>query len=218
MSNTAYTYSAYGSFNINDSWYVDFKASYGRPDFTQARNINFTLGGNSPDFRVTGKTSGTEKSYVLASGYQFNVNSWSFTPSLTYEFNKTQVDQYKEQGNASWNVGFSEQNYKTNRLTFGIMASKAISLNNGVLIPSFGYEYINENQNKSVVLMRVSGMPSGEFFESPVNFNDDSYSKARLGLTFVARNGKQAYLQYTHVFSWEGFSIDSLNLGARFEF
>ncbi len=218
MGNSAFTYSGYGSFSVNDNWYIDAKISYSRPDFDQSRAIDFTLGDNATNLHVTGKTQGTQKAFVLSSGYQFNVNSWSFTPSLSYEYNKTHMNKYKEQGASAWNVGLSEQNFKTNRLTFAFQASKAISLSNGVLIPSFTYEYIDENQNQSVVFMRVSGMPPGEFFESSVNFNDDNYSKVRLGLSFISANGKQAFIQYSRVLAWNGFSIDSLNVGARFEF
>ena len=124
-----------------------------------------------------------------------------------------------ETGAGAWSVGFSQQNFETSRFTLAMQANKSISLNNGILIPSFGYELIHENQNgDEFILMRVSGMPAGEFFEVPTSFNDGDYSSAHLGLTFVAANGKQAYIQYSKVFGWDGFDRQTLNLGARFEF
>ncbi len=218
-SSTATTYSVYGSYNINDNFYVDARLSHGSPDFEQTRTVNFTLGGNVTDLRVKGSTQGTQDSYIISSGYQFNsTNGWLFTPSVSYEYNKTTVDAFVETGAPAFNVGFSEQNFKTNRTTLGLQASKAISLSKGVLIPSFNYNFINENQNSDVVLMRISGMPAGEFFETPVNFNDSSYSTAKIGLTFVAAHGRQVYLQYSKVFGWQGFNRDTIALGARFEF
>ncbi len=218
-SSKATTYSAYGSYNFNDNFYVDARLSHGSPDFEQFRVVQFVLGGNLTDLRVNGSTQGTQDSYIISSGYQFNSNNgWLFTPSFSYEYNKTTVDAFVETGAPSFNVGFSEQNFKTNRTTIGIQASKAISLSNGVLIPSFNYNFIKENQNSDVVLMRISGMPAGEFFESPVNFNDDSYSTARIGLTFVAAHGRQAYIQYSKVLGWQGFDRNTIALGARFEF
>lgn len=218
-NSAATTYSAYGSYNINDNFYIDARLSHGSPDFEQFRVVQFILGGNLTDLRVKGSTQGTQDSYIISSGYQFNsMNGWLFTPSFSYEYNKTTVDAFVETGAPSFNVGFSEQNFKTNRTTIGIQASKAISLSNGVLIPSFNYNFVNENQNSDVVFMRISGMPAGEFFESPVNFNDDSYSTARIGLTFVAAHGKQAYIQYSKVIGWQGFNRNTIALGARFEF
>ncbi len=218
-SSTATTYSAYGSYNINDNFYIDARLSYGSPDFEQSRAVDFILGGATTDLRVNGSTQGTQDSYIISTGYQFNSkNGWLFTPSMSYEYNKTTVDAFVETGAPAFNVGFSEQNFKTNRTTVGIQASKAISLSKGVLIPSVNYSFINESQNSEVVLMRISGMPAGEFFESPVNFNDDSYSTARIGLTFVAAHGKQAYIQYSKVFGWQGFDRNTIALGARFEF
>ena len=66
--------------------------------------------------------------------------------------------------------------------------------------------------------MRISGMPAGEFFESPTSFNDSDYSMLDLGLSFVSSNGKQAFIQYSKALGWEGFDKHTLNLGARFEF
>lgn len=219
MQSTAVTFSAYGSYNINDNLYIDARVSYGRPDFDQTRSIDFSLDGTDTNQNVLGSTEGTQQSFILSSGYQFNKNNWQFTPFVSAEFYKSQIDAFVETGASSFNVGYSEQNFETSRFTAGFQASKALSLSNGVLIPSLGYTFIHENQNgDEFVLMRVSGMPAGEFFESPTQFNDSDYSTLNLGLTFVASNGKQFYMQYTEAFGWEGFDKYNFSLGARFEF
>ncbi len=220
MQSTAMTFSAYGSFNINTDFYVDARASYGRPEFDQTRIINFNINGNQTDQVAIGETDGTQQSFIISTGYQFsNNNGWQFTPSASLEYSKTQVDAFVETQAGAWNVGFSEQNFKTTRFTLGFQANKAISLSNGVLIPSVGYQFIHENQNgDDFILMRISGMPPGEFFEVSTEFNDADYSSANLGLTYVSSNGKQAFIQYAEVFGWDGFDRGTLNLGARFEF
>ena len=87
------------------------------------------------------------------------------------------------------------------------------------MIPSIGYKRVRENQKgDQVVLMRISGMPAGEFFESGTNFNDSDYSTIDAGVSFVASNGKQAYIQYSTAIGWKGFDRNTINLGARFEF
>lgn len=219
MQSSALTFSAYGSFNVTDNFYIDAKASFGNPEFDQQRTIQFTMMDRDTDKIAAGETEGTQQSIVFSSGYQFNKNGWQLTPSISAEYTKTTVDEFVETGAAAWNVGFSEQNFSTNRFTLGFQANKSISLSKGVLIPSVGYQLIHENQNgDNVILMRISGMPNGEFFEVGTDFNDGDYSTAQVGLTFVSSRGKQAYLQYSKVFGWDGFDRYTLNLGARFEF
>ena len=219
VESTALTFSAYGSFNVTDNFYIDARVSFGNPDFNQSRVVDFTLEDNQVDQISFGETQGNQQSYIMTSGYQFNKNGWQFTPSISAEFYKSKIDAFVETGASAWNVGFSEQNFETTRFTLGFQTSKSISLSNGVLIPSLGYKLIHENQNgDEFILMRISGMPTGEFFESETSFNDGDYSTLDLGLTFVSSNGKQAFIQYSEAIGWEGFDRKTINLGARFEF
>jgi uncharacterized protein with beta-barrel porin domain len=219
VESKAITFSAYGSFNVTDNFYIDAKASFGSPDFDQQRSVNFTLQNNQTDQVAIGETDGSQQSFVITSGYQFNKNGWQFTPSISAEYNQSEIDAFVETGAGDFSVGYSEQNFETTRFTAGFQANKAISLSKGILIPSIGYHYIHENQSgDDVILMRVANMPAGEFFESPTGFNDNDYSTLDLGLTFVTSNGKQAFIQYSKAIGWEGFDKQTINLGARFEF
>jgi len=219
MNSSSLTYSAYGSYNFNENFYLDARLSYGQPKFDQERSIQFNMNGDQTDLSALGKTQGKQRSFILSGGYQFNFKGWQFTPSMSAELYKTEIDAFVETGARAFNVGFSQQNFKTNRYTFGVQLNRNISLKNGVLIPALGYELINENQNgNEFILMRISGMPEGEFFEVASNFNDSNYSSANASLTFVSANGKQFYLRYSEVFGWQGFNRYTLNIGARFEF
>ena len=219
MQSTSLTYSAYGSFNFNENYYIDVRASSGNPEFEQNRLINFIIDGEQTDRMALGETDGSQQSFILSTGYQFNNKGWQFTPSASYEYSKSKVDAFVESQAGAWNVGYSEQNFKTSRLTLGFQVNKAMSLKNGVLIPSMGYSYINESQNgDDFIKMRVSGMPPGEFFLVETGFNDENYSSVNLGLAFVSSGGKQAFIQYSEVFGWDGFDRGTLSLGARFEF
>jgi uncharacterized protein with beta-barrel porin domain len=219
MESSALTFSAYGSFNVTDNFYVDARLSYGRPDFDQKRAIQFNLTDSQTDVNAVGSTEGTQQSIIITSGYQFNKNGWQLTPKVSAEFYKTDIDAFVETGAQAFNVGFSEQNFETSRFTAGFQANKSVSLANGVLIPSVGYEFIHENQNgDQFVLMRIAGMPAGEFFRADTNFNDTDYSSANAGVTYIMANGKQAFIQYSKVFGFDGLDRYNVNLGARFEF
>jgi uncharacterized protein with beta-barrel porin domain len=115
VESKAMTFSAYGSFNLTDNFYVDARASFGNPDFDQQRSVDFTLQSNQTNQIVSGETEGSQKSIIITSGYQFNKNGWQFTPSVSAEFYESDIDAFVETGAADFNVGFSEQNFKTTR-------------------------------------------------------------------------------------------------------
>jgi outer membrane lipase/esterase len=98
VESKALTFSAYGSFNVTDNFYIDAKASFGSPDFDQQRSVDFTLQDNQTDQLAVGKTDGSQQSFVITSGYQFNKNGWQFTPSISAEYNKSKVDAFVETG------------------------------------------------------------------------------------------------------------------------
>ena len=82
MSSSALTFSAYGSFNINDNFYIDARSSYGKPEFDQQRVVQFNIGDSQVDKNAIGQTEGTQQSVIISSGYQFNKNGWQLTPSV----------------------------------------------------------------------------------------------------------------------------------------
>lgn len=216
----AVTFSAYGTFNITDNFYADVKASYSEPEINQDRVLNFIVGPNQNVAVAQGETQSYQHSVVVSSGYQFNSkNGWQITPSLSFEYSQSSMNEFVENGASVWNVAYSEQTYRTLRSVASLQVNKALSLSRGVLIPSFGVSFIHENQNNdNNMYMRVDGMPIDEFFETDMNFVDSDYNLANIALTFVGSQNKQAFIQYSKVFNWNEIDQYNINLGARFEF
>jgi uncharacterized protein with beta-barrel porin domain len=219
MNSKSNSYSVYGSYNANDNFYIDGRFSFANTDHKQSRKFEFNLDTANVNHEATGKTDGTQKSAIISAGYQYNKSSWSFTPSLSLEYYKTEVDAFVEENASGWNVGFSQQNFSTMRYVLGFQINKSISLANGVFVPYLGLNYSHENQTgDKFIFMRISGMPAGEFFNAETGFNDSNYGNTNIGFSFVSSNGKQAFLQYSQVFGWEGVDRYTVNLGLRFEF
>lgn len=216
----AISYSAYGTFNITDNFYADIKASYSEPEIDQNRTLNFTIGSNVNSTVAHGETQSYQKSVVISSGYQFYTqNGWQFTPSVSFEYNETLVNEFVESGASDWNVAYSKQTYYTMRSVAEMQVAKSISLNRGVIIPSFNFRIIHEKLNTSNnMFMRVDGMPIDEFFETDMNFTDNNYQTAGFTLTYLTSGGKQAYIRYSEIMGWDEINQYNINIGARFEF
>ncbi len=219
MGSTGITLTGYGSFYVNDNFYVDARISAGRPDFDQKRNINFTLGGNTIDRVAAGDTTANQYSFAMSAGYHFNKNSWNITPNASIRYVKTNIDGFTETGAGDFNFEYSEQDLESMVWSAGVRVSKAVSLKNGVITPQFDFDYNYESLNDgNDIEARFIMAPTDEIFILETDSPDRTYGSAGLGLVYVSSNGKQAYINYRSVLGLEGFSRGTINVGARFEF
>ncbi len=219
LKSTGVTLTGYGSFNVNDNFYVDARISYGKPEFDQSRNINFTLGELEVNRTAIGKTDAQQYSIAMSAGYNFYKNSWNITPNASFNYVRTTIDGFTETGAGAFNFIFSEQELESLVWSAGVRVTKAISLKNGVLTPQFDIDYNYESKNNgNDIEARFILAPVDEIFFIETDSPDRTYGSAGLGLVYITSNGKQAYINYRSILGLNGFSRGTFNLGARFEF
>jgi outer membrane lipase/esterase len=213
------TLTGYGSFYLNDNFYVDARISVARPDFDQSREIDFTLGSTHIQRTAVGKTNANQYSVAMSAGYHFNKNSWNITPNASFRYVRTNIDGFTETGAGAFNFVYSDQELESLVWSAGIRMSKAISLKNGVITPQFDFDYNYESKNDgNNIEARFIMAPDDEFFTIETDTPDRTYGSAGLGFVYITSNGKQAYINYRSVLGLEGFSRGTFNFGARFEF
>jgi uncharacterized protein YhjY with autotransporter beta-barrel domain len=219
LKSTGLTLTGYGSFYVNDNFYVDARISVAKPDFDQSRNIDFTLGDTTISRVANGSTSSNQYSVAMSAGYNFYKNAWNITPNGSFRYIKTSIDGFTEAGAGGFNFSYSDQDLESMIWSAGIKVSKAISLKNGVITPQFDFDYNYESLNDgNDIEARFINAPFGEVFIIETDSPDRSYGSAGLGFAYITSNGKQAYINYRSVLGLEGFSRGTFNLGARFEF
>ncbi len=219
LKSTGLTLTGYGSFYVNDNFYVDARISVAKPDFDQSRKIDFTLGDTTISRVANGSTSSNQYSVAMSAGYNFYKNSWNITPNGSFRYIKTTIDGFTETGAGGFNFNYSEQDLESMIWSAGIKVSKAISLKNGVITPQFDFDYNYESLNDgNDIEARFVTAPLGEVFIIETDSPDRTYGSAGLGFAYISSNGKQAYINYRSVLGLEGFSRGTFNLGARFEF
>lgn len=219
LNSTGLTLTGYGSFYVNDNFYVDSRISIAKPDFDQSRNIDFDIDDISVHRTAVGKTNANQYSYAMSAGYHFNKKAWNITPNASVNYTKTNIDGFSETGAGEYNFIYSKQEIESLVWSAGMKVSKAISLKNGVITPQFDLDYNYESLNDGInIEARFITAPEDEIFIIETDSPDRTYGSAGLGLVYISSNGKQAYINYRSLFGLEGFSRGTFNLGARFEF
>ncbi|HFC29608.1 MAG TPA: autotransporter domain-containing protein, partial [Oceanospirillales bacterium] len=219
LKSTGLTLTAYGSFNITDNFYMDARISYGKPDFKQTRNINFTLNNVTIDRVATGETSANQYSVAMSAGYTFSKKAWNITPNGSVRYAKTRINGFRETGAGDFNFIFANQTYDSLLWSAGVRVSKAISLKNGVITPQLDFDYNYESLNDGTnIEARFIEAPDDEIFIIETDSPDRTYGSAGLGIVYISANGKQAYINYRSTIGLKGFTQGTFNLGARFEF
>ncbi|MFK8013221.1 MAG: autotransporter domain-containing protein, partial [Marinicellaceae bacterium] len=219
IKSSGVTLTGYGSFYVNDNFYVDSRISLAKPDFDQSRNINFEIDDISVARTAVGKTDANQYSFAMSAGYHFNKNAWNITPNASVNYIKTNIDSFTETGAQEFNFFYSEQDIESLVWSAGMKVSKAISLSNGVITPQFDLDYNYESLNDGVnIEARFIMAPDDEIFIIETDTPDRTYGSAGLGLVYISSNGKQAYINYRSLFGLDGFDRGTFNIGARFEF
>ncbi|WP_154224370.1 autotransporter domain-containing protein [Marinicella rhabdoformis] len=219
MQSDGITLTGYGSFYVNDNFYVDTRISYGQPNFDQSRRINFSLNEVTIDRVAKGETSANQYSASLSMGYHFYKNAWNITPNASINYVNTSIDAFKESGAGGFNFEYAQQDIKSLKASMGLSVSRAFSLEKGVITPQFDINMTREMENDGgLIEARFINAPDDEIFWIETDEPDRIFGNAGLGLVFIGANGKQAYINYRSIFGLEGFTRGTINLGLRFEF
>ncbi len=218
MQSEGFSASLYGLFTPNEAFYLDSKISFSRPDIRQIRLEHFQLIDSVVDLQAIGRTESDQMTAAISAGYGFYKNAWNITPYLGIEYVNSQLDEFSETGAGAFNVFYAEQDFESLKYNVGFNISRAISTANGVLSPQFSFQHNYEDQDNSIMEMRLVAMPIDELFNVETNFTESSYSQASIGLTWITANGKMFYLRYNEVFGLDNFDQSTISIGARFEF
>lgn len=223
---TGYTLTAYGTYYVADSYYIDFSAAYGTNDFDQKRNLVYELQdqGNT-DQQARASYDGDMFTLSVGSGYDFNSGSWTFGPRANLDYIKTDIDGFTEKmsdplsNGGGWATSMEDTDQTWLTLKLGGKASYAYSTTWGVLTPYAGADWLHEFKNDSQLIQ-------GDFSEDPGSLNfqimtedpDRNYFRVNLGVAAVLQNGIIGYLDYDTILSNDRWDRQTISAGLRMEF
>lgn len=183
----------YGSYAITDHFSIDSYAGWAGGDFDIKRQLSYK------DI-VANTSASTNSDKVLAgiaTSYSFNINSFSITPRLKFDYTQTFIDSYNESGGKGLALHYKDQEITTLQTDIGVDATYAWSLPWGVILPRVGVSYVHEFSNDSR-LIRTSFILDDNSTEIAFNTNNPErdYMLTSAGISAVLPQGIQAFISY----------------------
>lgn len=208
--------SFFGSFYA-DNFYLDTLATYGKNNYDMVRSV---LEGAKVKSLANADTKGSETSFGLGAGYQFDFTSMQLKLFTRLDYISVGVDSYAEfSGDDTMLVAkINDFDIKSFTSNLGMSYTWVINTGFGVLSPELGVDY--EHQFKGDGFNVDGQFVGGENSEFSISTyeKDANYFNGNLALNMVFTQGVSAYVSYTGQFGRENWSSDHYALGARMEF
>ena len=212
-----YSLSAFGTYFIKDSVYVDGILTYGRNSYDIDRQA-VNLLGTSTD-RITAGTDGHQLSASASAGYDFTAGGLTFGPTGRVTFIRVHVDGYTERGPAGSSAArIPDQTVESLTTAFGAQAAYAISTRWGVVSPQVKAEWEHEYKGGTRFLTASAVFSPTLPVAAQTNAADRDYVNLGVGVSAVFRHGVSAFVHFEESLGRSHFTNHSFNGGMRFEF
>nr|WP_305907820.1 autotransporter outer membrane beta-barrel domain-containing protein [Methylomarinum sp. Ch1-1]MDP4520601.1 autotransporter outer membrane beta-barrel domain-containing protein [Methylomarinum sp. Ch1-1] len=216
-----YAFSIYGSYYLNDSFFIDGTFAYADQRHRTTRNIAY---GSVSQVASADVDSDTFSAGVVT-GYNFFVDGWTITPTARWMYRSIQLDGYTESlsnpgaAGGTLGVAIGDQEYESITGNFGAQVSYAWSQSWGVLMPTLAAEYVHEFSNNSQsVNVRFINAPDGTGgFSIRNSARDRDYATINAGLSAQFARGVSAFVMYEKLLDLNSITSDSLSMGVRLE-
>ncbi|MDJ0806009.1 MAG: autotransporter outer membrane beta-barrel domain-containing protein [Gammaproteobacteria bacterium] len=215
MDVKGYTLAVYSTYYQGEASYLDAILSYGWNDFDSSRKVNFL--GISEE--ASGDTDGTELSFSLGGGYDFNRNALSFGPYGRINYINADIDGYTEDSSTGLELVYDDQEVESLTTLLGGQLSYAISTSRGVFTPQLRLEWAHEFKDDSrFIKARFQHDPTNTSFRLTTDDPDRDYFNLGAGVSATFGAGKSGYIYFETMLGQEDVKQHSLAAGFRLEF
>lgn len=204
-----YTFGTYGTY-YKKGFFVDGQLSYGHASYDNTRRIIFP----GVDRTATSSPNGRQFTAYGGAGYEFPVNRWTFTPSMSMQYIKLNVDSYTESGAGALNLDVDRQDMESLQASIGLNVSYALEACKKLFLPniraSYRYEFIRDSTNITSRLAQGSSPFSIETISPNRNV-----VAIGTGITMVTGDNVSFSINYDAQFGDNKFTAYSINAGLR---
>ncbi|MEZ5465712.1 MAG: autotransporter outer membrane beta-barrel domain-containing protein, partial [Lysobacteraceae bacterium] len=225
---SGWSISGYTTWFNASNWYVDGVLNWGDNDYDLQRRIAYDIASGttitSVDQLAFANSGGDQLYAAVSVGRDFQSGAWNIGPYARASWARVSFDAYEESlsgGQAGSGLGLrvEARDVDAAMLVLGGKASRAISTDWGVLMPSFNLEWEHQLQDDPQhVVAYFLADPTRTPFEIGGTALDRDFFRLGIGLSALWTNGRSGFVTYEHLIGASGISQGTLSLGLRFEF
>jgi len=235
MDGDGWGVSLYGSYALENGFFVDGLIGYAQNDYTLKRRINYTtgaweFGGQSEGPLTASQVAKSDPSadlwnFNIGAGYTYYKEAWSITPSVRLNYLQNEVDSYTESMSDPLGVGGSmalaidAQTFTSFTSDIGVQFARAISHKSGVIVPQLRIGWVHEFENDQE---RVGARFVNDINNTPTFILTDEpvadYADLSIGVSAQFAGGRSAFLSYNTLLGYDDVTYNAINAGVRLEF
>lgn len=185
----------YASILPFDGGFIDVTVGYARKDYY--RNRNGVIECDCGDIRgnQSGGTDGNEYSAGILLGYDYPIETYTIGPRFSLNYIYNQVDDYNEHGRNGLALGYSGQDVTSLQSGVGILATKVLSTDFGVLVPQVDVNWIHDyavgGRTIDASFIKATAPSDFSFKTEPV---ERDFATAGVGLSALLPSGWQPFV------------------------
>jgi outer membrane autotransporter protein len=225
MTGDSWGISLYGSYNMDNGFFVDGLIGYGQSDYKLKRRLNYTIGSETAIQTARSDPSADLWNINVGVGYTLYKDAWSITPSARLNYLQNDVDSYRERMSDPTGVGgamalsIDSQTFTSFTSDLGLQVARAISYKGGVIVPQLRIGWVHEFENGQEqvgarFVSDINGEPLFILTDEPVR----DYADLSLGVSAQFANGRSAFLSYNTLLGYNDVTYNAINAGVRLEF
>ena len=203
----------YGSW-YKDQFYVDGVVGYASGDIETRRRIQV----GSIDEVVGGETESSQIFFSITGNFDFVEGALTYGPYASLDYIDGEIDGYEEVGTTGFEVGFADQDIKSQVLTFGGRVQYAWSQPWGIIVPHARAEWKTElEDDRDAIVGRFVLDQSANEFSIEADDLDADWFQLALGVSATFQRGFSAYIDYEQAVSYDDTDIETFSFGGRWE-
>jgi outer membrane lipase/esterase len=229
MDTSTWGLGLYGTQYWESGAFVEGTLGYDVSDYDMTRKIDYSIEANGVLTRVRQNATSTPESGTfyasLSGGYNMEVASFTFTPSLSLNYLRNAIDSYRERmsdptaSGGSLAIAYDSQTYSSFNSRLGFMVSKAFSSSSGVWVPQLSLDWVHEF---SADQERIDARFVNDLSVTPLMISttspDRNYFDLGVGISGQFAQGRSAFLAINQLLGYEDVESYTISGGIRLEF
>lgn len=212
-----------GSFRPSAKTFINVLASYDDISTERSRKSSlsfFENGGLIAAYRGTPTADYDYDQFGISidGGYEYQTGKYTFTPTASLNWNKTNHGTYSEDGNSGFELTFYDLEQESLQSIIGIITTASFGTSFGAINPQIGLMWHHEfKDDRRTEEVSFTGDLVSERFTYQTEAPDSDFFNLSLGAVLLFKNGLQGFVNVQTLLGHEYYDNTIASLGLRYE-